>query len=220
MVAGMFVEREDDAPEPMPGRRSRRVALRGDAGCVADRVRQRSPAVTDKESLDEQDCRVLTRLGYAVARAQLWEFAMLKLVETQRHDLAVPIDDRWAEVETWLTKWTAGKIAQEFHVPEEIAADLMTATKRRNVVAHHAWRFYIGARGKRGDAAISHYSDWLDGEARMMGHAYNGVMTIRNALAASATPLPTETVLGLWRESLPQPIAEGTIPERGEDADT
>jgi hypothetical protein len=39
MVAGMFVEREDDAPEPMPGRRSRRVALRGDAGCVADRVR-------------------------------------------------------------------------------------------------------------------------------------------------------------------------------------
>jgi hypothetical protein len=39
MVAGMFVEREDDAPEPMPGRRSRRVALRVDAGCIADRAR-------------------------------------------------------------------------------------------------------------------------------------------------------------------------------------
>jgi hypothetical protein len=143
---------------------------------------------------------------------------MLKLVETQRHDPAEPLDARWSEVETWLTKWTAGKVAREISVPEEIAADLITASQRRNVVAHHAWRFYIGARGKRGDAAVADYCDWLDEEARMMGHAYNGVMMIRSALAASATPLATDAVLTLWRESVPEPIDEGAIPEPGEDA--
>jgi hypothetical protein len=144
--------------------------------------------MTESESLDEQDYRVLARLGYAVARAQLWEFAMLKLVETQRHDPNEPLDDRWPEIETWLTKWTAGKIAREMHVPDEVAADLKTAAARRNVVAHHAWRYYISARGKRGDSAVAHYCEWFDEEARMMGLAFNGVMTIRAALAASATP--------------------------------
>ena len=129
----------------------------------------RALAMTEKESLDEQDYRVLARFGYAVARAQLWEFAMLKLVETQRHDPDVPLDDRWPEVETWLTKWKAGHVARQLSMPEEIATDLITAASRRNVIAHRAWPFYIGARGKRGDAAVADYSDWLDEEARMLG---------------------------------------------------
>ena len=168
--------------------------------------------MAEKESLDEEDYRVLARLGYAVARAQLWEFAMLKLVETQRHDSAVPLDDRWPEIETWLTKWTAGKVARELSVPDEIAVDLITAANRRNVVAHHAWRYYITARGRRGDSAVAHYCDWFDEEAQMMGFAFNGVMTIRAALAASARPLAGAVVLGLWRQSVPDPIEEGTDP--------
>jgi hypothetical protein len=41
--------------------------------------------------LDSADLSIVTRLGYATALAQLFEFAMLKLLEVQRHDLKVPL---------------------------------------------------------------------------------------------------------------------------------
>jgi hypothetical protein len=170
------------------------------------------------ETIDEQDYAILARLGYAVARAQLFEFAMLKLVEAQRHDPAEPLDERWSEVETWLTKWTAGKISKELAVPEEIATDLRNAVARRNVVAHHAWRFYVGARAKRGDSAVAEYSDWLDEEARIMGRAYGGLLTIMHALKGSTTPLATAAVLAIWREHLPTPVHGVTVP--GPEPDT
>ena len=64
---------------------------------------RRSTVQPDRfEQLDDHDKRVVQRLGYAIARAQLFEFAMAKLLEAQRHDLSVPLDDRWDEISRWL----------------------------------------------------------------------------------------------------------------------
>jgi hypothetical protein len=54
------------------------------------------------ESIDDLDRDVVLRLGYAVARAQLLEFAMAKLLEAQRQDMAVPLGERWDEIRGWL----------------------------------------------------------------------------------------------------------------------
>jgi hypothetical protein len=75
------------------------------------------------------------------------------VVEAQRHDLAVPVDDRWSEIPPWLDL-TAGRAAKRLHVREEIAADLRQLVARRTVVAHKAWILYVGQREKYGDRAI------------------------------------------------------------------
>jgi hypothetical protein len=164
------------------------------------------------EALDEHDYRILARIGYAVARGQLFEHAMLKLVEVQRHDTTVPLDERWPEVEKWLTKWTAGTIARELSVPDEMAADVKEAVARRNVVAHQSYTFYFVAREKRGDRAVEEYRNWLDEQARVLGRAYNGLIRVLNALKGSPTPLPTSAVFEIWREDVPAAFDPFTIP--------
>jgi hypothetical protein len=85
------------------------------------------------EQLEEDDYPVLARLGYALARAQLFELALMKLLEAQRFDVDQPLEERWNEILGWLTKWTAGKAAKKLHLPEPIAADLLNIVRRRNV---------------------------------------------------------------------------------------
>ena len=100
------------------------------------------------EQLDEHDHTVITRLGYGVARAQLFEFAMVKLLEAQRQDMAIPLDERWPEIRTWL-KASAGRTSGKLDVPEPIRKDLLAVVECRNVVAHHAYRTYLTARENR-----------------------------------------------------------------------
>lgn len=49
-------------------------------------------------------------LGQAVARAQEVEVVMVRLLEQQRQDTSLPLDDRWDEISAWLGM-TAGSCA-------------------------------------------------------------------------------------------------------------
>jgi hypothetical protein len=166
------------------------------------------------ERLDDDDRAVLCQLGYALARGQLFEIAMLKLVEAQRHDLSLPLDDRWVEIEKWLTKWTAGHAADELRVPNEIAADLHAIVGGRNHVVHRAWWLYIGRRAKVGDRAVAEYTEWLVEQARLMGRAYNGVMTILGRLREDADPPDDAALIALWRTCVPDKVEDVLLPEQ------
>jgi hypothetical protein len=164
------------------------------------------------ERLDNDDRAILCQLGYALARGQLFEMAMLKLVEAQRHDLAVPLDDRWDEIVKWLTKWTAGQAANELRVPKEIAADLHAIVGGRNHIVHRAWWLYIGRRAKVGDRAVTEYTDWLVAQAQLMGHAYNGVMTIHGRVTEDADSPDDAALIALWRGCVPDEVEDVFVP--------
>src|SRR5215212_8695481 len=89
------------------------------------------------EDIDTLDEDVVLFLGYAVARAQLFEQALLKLLEAQRFDADVAVEERWPTILAWLTRLTAGKAARMLCVPEPLAADLSALVKRRDFVVHH-----------------------------------------------------------------------------------
>jgi hypothetical protein len=145
-----------------------------------------------------------------MVRAQLFEIAMVKVIEAQRHDLAVPVDDRWAEIEGWL-ELPAGRAAKRLHVPEEIAADLKQLVGRRNIVAHKGWVFYIGQREKYGDGAIEAYAAWLDEQAKAFGYAYNVLMAIMTLLRERSDVSPDE-MLEIWRGRFPTPLGAVEVP--------
>src|SRR4051812_34508280 len=107
------------------------------------------------ERLDNDDRTIVSHLGYATARGQLFEFAMLKLIEAQRHDLSVPLDDRWDEVEKWLTTWTAGRAANELRVPEAVGAGPRAVVPRRDPVAPPPWRVFLRWGGEGGGRAAA-----------------------------------------------------------------
>lgn len=153
------------------------------------------------EKLEAHDLGVLGRLGYAVARAQLFELALLKLLEAQRHDVTAPLEDRWPEIEKWLTTKTAGSAARALKLPEVVAADLKAVVGVRNVVAHHAWRFYLATRERKGESAASLYETWFDDQARIMGVGYNATMAlVTEARKASLDATEAERV---WRSHFP-----------------
>src|SRR4051794_13751598 len=54
------------------------------------------------------DERIYLRLGIAMSKAQLLEVVLVKLLEAQRQDLSLPLDDRWAEISKWLDKTAGG----------------------------------------------------------------------------------------------------------------
>jgi 23S rRNA G2069 N7-methylase RlmK/C1962 C5-methylase RlmI len=165
------------------------------------------------EQLGEPDKSILLRLGYAVARAQLFEFALLKLLEVQRHDLTQPLDKRWPEIERWLTKKTAGSAANELRVPELIASDLAQAVAGRNLVVHHAWRLYLAAGERHGDAAADLYTDWLELQAKLLGQSYNGLMKLTEAARSSApTTLTAYAMRTTWREHVRAPVVLPPVP--------
>jgi hypothetical protein len=168
------------------------------------------------ERLDDDDRAILCQLGYAIARCQQFEIAMLKLVEAQRNNLSVPLDDRWAEIQAWLTKWTAGRAADELRVPEEIASDLRAVVGGRNHVVHRAWWFYVGWRAKVGERAVAAYTEWLVEQAQLMGRAYNGVMTILGRVREDANPPEDAELVTLWRDCVPDPVKDVSVPDQAD----
>src|SRR4051812_27021644 len=90
---------------------------------------------------DDSDARVYLALGQAMARAQEVEVVMVRLLEQQRQDTSLPLDDRWDEIRAWLGM-TAGNHRKAPDVPDHVAADLQAAIGRRNRVAHDAWMLY------------------------------------------------------------------------------
>jgi hypothetical protein len=165
------------------------------------------------EDLDDLDLHVVEHLGYAVVRSQLFEFAMLKLLEAQQHDLAVPLEERWSEIERWLTKLTAGRAGRKLGVPEAVADDLRRTVKRRITVVHHAWPLYAAAREKHGDDAGAAYLPWLEDQAAMLGYAFNGLMALVEAAhASSPAASESDTMETLWRSAMPEPVEPLAFP--------
>jgi hypothetical protein len=169
-----------------------------------------SPGVDDNmQRLDEHDETIIALLGYAVARAQLFEYAMAKLLEVQRHDPAVPLDERWPEITTWLT---AGgrENTRRARLPRAIKQDLRAVVEARNAVAHVAYCAYVTGRGNRGDCAVDEWSTWLGDQTDKLGPAYNGVMSIVAALREEG--LDEEGLLRSWRTWIPAPIEPLSYP--------
>jgi hypothetical protein len=169
-----------------------------------------SGAAENAERLDEDDMFIVTALGYAVARAQLLEYAMLKVIEAQTHDVTTSVDDRWPEIEK-LMKLTAGQAARKLNLPASVVAELKALANRRNLVAHNAWTMYLAQRGNRGDRAVRAYADWLDDESRAFGRGYNGLMALLTVLRDRPDARQVD-VLATWRDRVPEPVAAVTVP--------
>ena len=71
------------------------------------------------------------------------EYALLKLLEVQHFDDDADPDERWHDIQRWLTKYTARRTANKLQVPEEMAADLSGLVAGRDFLVHHSYRFYI-----------------------------------------------------------------------------
>jgi hypothetical protein len=113
-----------------------------------------------------------------------------------------------------MTTLTAGGAASKLQVPEAVAADLRAVVRRRNLVAHHAWRFYLAGREKPGDGAVEAYATWLDEQAMVMGRAYNGVMAMVSALRRRRRS-SDQRLLNLWRQEVADAVEDVVLPEYG-----
>jgi hypothetical protein len=177
------------------------------------------------ERLDDDDHQVLGRLGYALARAQLFELALMKLLEAQRFNVNEPLEERWDEILGWMTRWTAGRLAKELHLPEAIAADLANLVRRRNLVAHDAWLAYLSDKKRHGgqDTAGA-YIVWLDEQARYLGLAYDALIVLTtferygDEFAESGIDLDMDLdmkgkgALPVWRHSVKEPVPKADVP--------
>jgi hypothetical protein len=156
---------------------------------------------------DKLDQRVWLALGRAVARAQVLELAMVKLVEAQRQDTTLPLDERWNEISTWLGM-TPGQLRDLLGVPDMVATDLKHAVDRRNRVAHDGWRLY--SLGEDRQASADTWAPWLDRERLMLARVTEGVadMTklVKEARANGCDVTPAE-LERVWRERVPEPVA-------------
>jgi len=164
------------------------------------------------EDYDTLDQDVVLFLGYAVVRAQLFEHALLKLLEAQHFAADVDPEERWPTILAWLTKLTAGNAAKKLNVPEPLAADLSALVERRNFVVHHSFRFYVSARETRGDDVIPEYLRWYEAQTAALGLGYNALINIVNAIRESPDAPPEDAALmRIWREQLPEPV-QGSAP--------
>jgi hypothetical protein len=125
----------------------------------------------------QDDQRIYLRLGLAVSKAQLLEVALVKLVEAQRQDLSLPLDDRWAEISSWLGI-TAGQLQPLLGVPDVVASDVRAAIGRRNRVAHDAWMLYSVASDSR--ASANAWAPWLEAEAAMLQQVVHGLARLHD----------------------------------------
>jgi len=159
------------------------------------------------ESFDDLDREVVMHLGYAVARAQLLEHALVRLLEAQRFDVSGPLDDRWDDISRWLN-CTAGQLANQLNVPETVAEDLKAVVRKRNAVAHRAWTDYRTARDiAQGDAAADDWIAWLDEQAERLGRAFNVVIRlVRASREAHPEPVEAAEIERAWRAEFPEPI--------------
>jgi hypothetical protein len=155
---------------------------------------------------DASDGRVYLALGQAVARAQEIEVAMVRLLEQQRQDTSLPLDDRWDEIGRWL-ELTAGQLRARLGVPDAIARDLQAAVGRRNRVAHEAWMLYSVATNRRESAGT--WVPWFRGEAVMFMQVRRGLAYLTKQLRearAEGSKVADDAVMRLWREYVPEPI--------------
>ena len=127
----------------------------------------------------KDDQRVYLGLGLAMSKSQLLEVALVKLVEVQRKDLSLPLDDRWAEISTWLGM-TAGRLQPLLGVPEVVASEVRAAIGRRNRAAHEAWMLYSVASDSR--ASADTWVPWLEAEAAMLQQVVHGLARLRERL--------------------------------------
>lgn len=141
-----------------------------------------------------------------MSKAQLLEVALVKLVEAQRQELALPLDDRWDEISKWLGM-TAGQLQPLLGVPDVVATDLRAAIGRRNRVAHDAWMLYSVAADSTGSAEV--WGPWLESEAAMLQQVVHGISCLRDHVAQvrSNGSRPRDEDLGrVWRSHIPVPI--------------
>jgi hypothetical protein len=153
------------------------------------------------------DERIYLRLGVAMSKAQLLELALVKMVEAQRQDLSLPLDERWAEISKWIDM-TAGELRRLLAVPEVVATDVRSATGRRNRIAHDVWLTYSVGNDTRASADI--WAPWLDREAAMLQHVAHGLMHLRDYIAEVRTggAEPDEDdLIRVWRQYVPEVIA-------------
>jgi hypothetical protein len=142
-----------------------------------------------------------------MSKAQLLEVALVKLVEVQRQDLSLPLDDRWAEISTWLGM-TAGRLQRLLGVPDVVASDESAAIGRRNRVAHDAWMHYSVASDSRASAAL--WGPWLEAEAAMLQQLVRGLARLRDFVEQQRTlgeQAEDADLLRVWRKHVPEAIA-------------
>jgi heme A synthase len=159
------------------------------------------------KTTDDVDHRIFLRLGYAVARAQLLEAAMVKLLEAQQQDTRLPLDERWDEIATWLGL-TAGQLRGKLGVPGTVAIDLKHAVDRRNRVAHQAWMLYSLARDRQ--ASADTWAPWLADEAAMLAQVTHGLARLTElvrAIRESGAEVDPAELERVWRETVPEPVA-------------
>jgi hypothetical protein len=157
--------------------------------------------------ISRDDQRIYLRLGLAISKAQLLEVALVKLVEAQRQDLSLPLDDRWAEIATWLGM-TAGRLQRLLGVPEVVASDVRAAIGRRNRVAHDAWMLYSVASNSR--ASADTWAPWLEAEAAMLQQVVHGLARLRDCVEQLRTRgelVDDADLLRVWRNYVPEAIA-------------
>ena len=135
---------------------------------------------------------------------------MVRLLEVQRHDLAVPLDERWLEIRGWL-KQSAGTTSTELRVPKPIRKDLAALVECRNKVVHESYRTYVVARDNRGQRAVDEWSAWFGAQTDKLGPAYNAVTSLTTALRAES--LDDEGLIRVWREWAPEPVRVFTWPD-------
>lgn len=154
----------------------------------------------------KDDQRVYLGLGLAMSKAQLLEVVLVKLVEAQRQDVSLPLDDRWAEISKWLDM-TAGQLQPLLGVPEVVASDVRAAIGRRNRVAHDAWMLYSLASDSR--ASADTWAPWLEGEAAMLQQVVHGLARLRDCVEqvrGRRKQVEHADLVGVWRSYVPDPI--------------
>jgi hypothetical protein len=155
----------------------------------------------------QDDERIYLRLGIVMSKAQLLELALVKLVEAQRQDLSLPLDERWAEISNWLGM-PAGQLRSLLGVPGVVAEDVSAAIGRRNRVAHEAWLLYSVASDSR--ASADTWAPWLEEEAAMLQQVVHGLARLRDSveeLRTAGEGVDDAELVRVWREYVPEPIA-------------
>lgn len=101
-------------------------------------------------SIDEQDFEVFIEYGWTMLVVQLFEIALLQLVQMNQPELPeeASFDEGWKRVEP-LFRMTAGRLRKELQkqdsVPDDILEEIQTAVNTRNTLAHEylvSYRFH------------------------------------------------------------------------------
>jgi hypothetical protein len=142
---------------------------------------------------------------------------MVRLLEHQRQDVSLPLDDRWEEISGWLDL-PAGRLRKELGVPDALALDLEAAVGRRNRVAHSGWMLYSVAENRPDSADL--WVPWLHGEAVMLMQVRRGLAHLttwlREARAeVSRSAPPTRSSTPSRSASRGSPPAAGRSPTSG-----